>query len=85
MLVCACVSQFSVLILFQAKSSHFPSYFYCFKMETLWDSEGPGSDAIGIPRKGIKSAGESLLSGVLVMCACVVRADTRNGARGAQC
>lgn len=49
----------------------------------LWDSEGPGPEAIGIPRKGIKSAGESLLSGVFVMCACVVRGDTRNRARAA--
>lgn len=54
-------------------------------METVWDSEGLGSETIGIPRKGIKSAGESLLSSVYVMCACVVRGDTRNRARGAQC
>ena len=41
-------------------------------METVGASEGIGSEIIGISRKGVKRAGESLLSSVLVMHACVL-------------
>lgn len=52
------------------------------KIKNVWDTERLESDTIGISKREINCAGESLLFCMRVMCASVVRDDMRNGTRG---